>query len=94
MFKHFAIIDEWVSVLFWSWVIYRGLFSMRPRPILITGLGRVLRFVAVITTIGLLAGCSNTDPLAVASGPIFALNTGHWQPAPQDLIDPPTVIQK
>jgi hypothetical protein len=92
MFRHFALIDEWASALFWGWVIYRGIFS--KKPILVVGLGRVLRFVVVIMTFGLLAGCSNPDPLAVASGPIFALNTGHWQPTLQDLTAPPTVIQK
>jgi hypothetical protein len=94
MFNHFAIIDEWASALFWGWVFYRGVLSKRPKPALIVGLGRVLRFVLVIMTFGLLSGCSNPDPLAVASGPLFALNVGHWQPAPQDLAAPPAVVQK
>jgi hypothetical protein len=29
----------------------------------------------------------------VASGPVFALNAGHWQPAPEDLAAPPVVVK-
>lgn len=32
-----------------------------------------------------LAACGSKEPLAVCKGPIFALNTGHWQPTPTDL---------
>ena len=32
-----------------------------------------------------LAACSHTEVLATPTGPVFALNTGHWQPAPADL---------
>jgi hypothetical protein len=54
----------------------------------------LLRFLLIIITFGLLAGCSNPDPLAVASGPLFALNAGHWQPTPQDLAAPPKVVDR
>lgn len=94
MFDHFAMVDEWASALFWGWVLYRGVLSSKPKPAVIVGLGRFVRFVLMLLTFGLLAGCSNEDPLAVASGPVFALNAGHWQPAPQDLADPPDVVQK
>jgi Outer membrane lipoprotein virB7 len=40
--------------------------------------------VALVALIGL-AACSNAEVLAKPRGPIFALNTGHWQPTPADL---------
>jgi hypothetical protein len=56
--------------------------------------GKVARVGTTLLFIALLgfAGCASTDPLAVASGPVFALNAGHWQPAPQDLVVPPAVV--
>jgi hypothetical protein len=36
-----------------------------------------------------LAGCSHTEELAKAEGPLFPLNPDHWQAAPQDLEAPP-----
>jgi len=36
-----------------------------------------------------LAGCSHTEELAKAKGPLFPLNPDHWQTAPQDLEAPP-----
>ncbi len=53
-------------------------------------LGATLLFIALLG----FAGCANTDPLAVASGPVFALNAGHWQPTPQDLAAPPVVAKQ
>ena len=32
-----------------------------------------------------LAGCGSQEPLAACKGPVFSLNTGHWQPTPADL---------
>lgn len=89
-----AIYAEWVGVIFWSLVFLRVLVSKKPLPGLLAGPGRLLRFALVLLTLGLLAGCSNPDPLAVASGPLFPLNTGHWQPTPQDLASPPVVTDK
>jgi hypothetical protein len=94
MFNHFAVIDEWASALFWGWVFYRGVLSKKSKPALIVGLGRVLKVILILMTCGLLAGCANPDPLAVASGPVFALNAGEWQPAPQQLAAPPIVTNK
>jgi len=37
----------------------------------------------------ILAGCSHTEELAKAKGPLFPLNPDHWQAAPQDLTAPP-----
>jgi hypothetical protein len=58
--------------------------------------GKVARVGATLLFIALLgfAGCTNADPLAVASGPVFALNAGQWQPAPQDLAAPPVVVKQ
>jgi hypothetical protein len=41
-----------------------------------------------------LVGCSNPDPLAVASGPLFALNASRRQPTPQELAAPPAVTDR
>ena len=81
-------------VLILIWVVYRKFFSTKPLPAILTIPGRLFRFLLIIITFGLLAGCSNPDPLAVASGPLFALNAGHWQPAPQDLAAPPKVADR
>ncbi|MDE2342141.1 MAG: type IV secretion system protein VirB7 [Betaproteobacteria bacterium] len=54
----------------------------------------MFRLLLIIITFGLLAGCSNPDPLAVASGSVFALNAGHWQPTPQDLSSPPKIVDR
>jgi len=54
-------------------------------------LERVSRFLVILAIVGLLNGCSESYPLAVASGPVFPLNSGHWQPTPQDLAAPPSV---
>ncbi len=40
--------------------------------------------VVLVALIGL-AACSNAGELATPSGPVFALNPGHWQPTPADL---------
>jgi hypothetical protein len=36
-----------------------------------------------------LAGCSHTEELAKAEGPLFSLNPDHWQATPQELETPP-----
>lgn len=94
MFNHFAAIDECAAALFWGWVFYRSVLSRKPKPALIVGFGRVFKFVLIVMTLGLLAGCSNPDPLALANGPVFALNTNAWQPTPQQLAAPPVVTNK
>ena len=40
--------------------------------------------VTLVALIGL-AACSGAETLATPTGPVFPLNTGHWQPAPADL---------
>ena len=89
-----AVYAEWGGVIFWGFVFIRVGFSCEPLPGPFRIPGKMLRFLLIMLTFGLLAGCSNPDPLAVASGPVFALNAGHWQPAPQDLAGPPAVVQK
>jgi hypothetical protein len=89
-----ALAFEWLAVLFWGWVIFRLAFSKKPLPGPFRVPCRIIRFILIVLTFGLLAGCSNPDPLAVASGPLFPLNAGHWQPTPQDLASPPAVADK
>jgi len=78
-------------LLFLLWAIYRRYGSKKPLPTILAAPIRVLQMVLLLVTLGLLAGCADSDPLAVASGPVFPLNAGHWQPAPQDLAAPPPV---
>jgi len=40
--------------------------------------------VALLALIGL-AACGGGETLATPTGPVFALNAGHWQPTPADL---------
>ncbi|WP_408846164.1 type IV secretion system lipoprotein VirB7 [Acidocella facilis] len=54
----------------------------------------MLRAMLVVATFVLLAGCSNGDPLAVASGPLFPLNVGLWQPTAHDLATPPAAVDR
>ena len=81
-------------LLFLLWAVYRKFVSKKPLPAILAVPGRLFRLLLIIITFGLLAGCSNPDPLAVASGPVFALNAGHWQPTPQDLATPPQVVDR
>lgn len=78
-------------LLFLLWAAYRK-FSGKPLPWLLAVPGRVLRVTLILITFGLLTGCGSADPLAVASGPLFPLNTGHWQPTRQELAAPPAVV--
>ncbi|MDE8347757.1 MAG: type IV secretion system lipoprotein VirB7 [Acidocella sp.] len=81
-------------LLFLLWAVYRKFVSKRPLPAILAVPGRLFRLLLIIITFGLLAGCSNPDPLAVASGPLFALNAGHWQPTPRDLVAPPSIANR
>ena len=76
------------------WALYGKFVSHKPLPSIIALPVPLIRMLLVIITCGLLAGCSNPDPLAVASGPVFALNAGNWQPTPQDLAAPPPVVDR
>ena len=78
----------------WLWAAGRGFVVAKPLPRILALPGRVFRLCLVLATLGLLAGCSSSDPLAQASGPLFSLNVGHWQPTPQDLVAPPKVTDQ
>ena len=82
---------EGASCAFWGWILYRKFFSPKPLPGILRVSGRLLGLCLILLTLGLLAGCSNSDSLAVASGQLFALNAGHWQPTTQDLASPQPV---
>ena len=79
------------TAAFLLWLLYRRLLARRPLPGFIRLPLKAAGFVLLIATIGVLGGCANPDPLAVASGPLYPLNAGHWQPTPQDLSAPPLV---
>lgn len=87
-------IGEAVPAAIFLWAAYRRLFSRKPLPLLLAIPGRFFKLCLLLVTLGLLSGCGNPDPLPVASGPLFPLNPGHWQPAPQDLAAPPSVIAR
>jgi hypothetical protein len=82
------------ALLILLWAAYRKFFSKKPLPAILALPARLLRLLLIIITFGLLAGCSNPDPLAVASGPLFALNAGHWQPTPRVLAAPPSITNR
>lgn len=94
MHQALALAFKWLAVLFWGWVVFRSVLFKKPLPGRLREPGQIIRFILMVLTLGLLAGCANPDPLAVASGPLFPLNTGHWQPTPQDLAAPPNVAEK
>jgi hypothetical protein len=85
---------EAVAILVWVWIAYRRFVSSKRMPRFLAMPARLLKFCVIILTLGLLAGCSNSDPLAVASGPVFPLNAGHWQPTAADLASPPAVVDR
>lgn len=80
---------EGASCAFWAWILCRRFVSSKPLPGIFGFAGKFMKLCFILITFGLLAGCSNPDPLAVASGPVFALNAGHWQPTQQELAAPP-----
>ena len=87
---------EWAVAGFWvvTAVIEFGLKKKAPRILraIFWFPGKILRACAVVIGLGfLLSGCTNPDPLAVASGPLYPLNVGYWHPTPQDLSAPPPV---
>jgi len=93
--------QEFLSILFqasifvvWGWIAVRIFISSKRSTSLITCPFRLFRILIIIATFGVLGGCANTDALAVASGPVFALNVGHWQPTPQDLAAPPANVKQ
>lgn len=92
---HCAIDLEWAVIVFWIAVLIVEFWLKDRVPRVLRVIlwlpGKYLRLLLVIATFGLLVGCSNPDPLAVAAGPLYQLNTGHWQPTPQDLSAPPSV---
>jgi hypothetical protein len=54
--------------------------------------GVVLRLFIAAASLAFVTACTNADPLAVASGPVFQLNPGHWQPSKEALAAPPVVV--
>jgi hypothetical protein len=86
-----AVFLQIIFVMFVIGLIFRMRSSSKKFPHLARSPFRLFRLLLIIATFGVLGGCANPDPLAVASGPIFALNAGHWQPAPQDLAGPPVI---
>lgn len=78
-------------VLLALWVVYRGLRRERPlRNVARLSIGafKLLLFVALLG----FSGCTSSETLAVAHGPLFALNPTHWQPTAKDLKVPPPVV--
>jgi hypothetical protein len=74
------------------WIAYRRVQQGEAAPRVLAGPFAAFRVLALIGLAAALAGCSNSDPLAVASGPVFQLNPGHWQPSRQALAAPPPLV--
>lgn len=70
---------------FLLWLVWRKWHTPNtargPNPL------RLFKYLALLALLGL-AGCANHEKLAVASGPVFALNPDHWQATPSDLATP------
>lgn len=49
-----------------------------------------MRTVLLVATLLVLSACGSTRPLPVATGPVRALNVGHWMPGPNELTVPPS----
>jgi Outer membrane lipoprotein virB7 len=84
---------EWGVVLARVTIFYSEFFSRWQRPFPLRRPSTFLSLGVVLVTLGFLAGCANPDPLAIATGPVFPLNSGYWQPTSQDLAAPPRVTQ-
>jgi Outer membrane lipoprotein virB7 len=83
---------EWRAVLACVPIVYFEFLLKREFPFPAWRPCTFLHFGVVFVTLGLLGGCANS-PLAVATGPLFPLNPGYWQPTPQDLAAPPRATQ-
>jgi len=44
-----------------------------------------MKTLVILAALMGLAACANSEVLATPTGPVFALNTGHWQPTSSDL---------
>jgi type IV secretion system protein VirB7 len=47
-----------------------------------------MKTLVTLIALAALSACTNSEVLATCKGPIFALNTGHWQPTKADLQPP------
>lgn len=96
-FRQTAMDFESVCVVFWILVTIFEFSFKRSAPRLLRIIfwlpGRMIRLFVLILGIGfLLSGCANSDPLAVASGPLYQLNTRQWHATSQELSAPPSVV--
>ena len=66
------------------WLLHRRFVRQRSPLKLDWAAFGFVRLLALIALLGL-AGCASTETLAVAQGPLFALNPGHWQPTAKDM---------
>jgi hypothetical protein len=87
-----ALALEWSAIGFWGFIAYKEFFARKRLAGVFALPGKVLRLALLLLTLGLLAGCATSDPLAVASGPVFQLNPGLWQPSKEALAAPPVVV--
>ncbi len=90
-FRFDPVMLEWGALTLYAPFIYFGFFSKRRLPFPLLVPGRLLRLLLALVAFGLLVGCTNPDPLAVATGPLYPLNVGLWHPTPHDLAAPPQV---
>lgn len=74
------VIFECIVALFWIVILVAA-----------RGTRRLLGALLALVFLGLLVGCTDPDPLPVASGPLYPLNVGYWQPTQRDLTKPPPI---
>jgi hypothetical protein len=86
---------EWAAVGCWFVVGVVEFGSKRRASRLIRSAfwlpGKLLRLALILATLGVLAACSDADPLPVATGPLYQLNPANWHATQQDLSGPPQV---
>ena len=75
-----------------AWLAYRRFCQGRTMPRIVAIPFAGFRVLALIGLATMLAGCADSEPLAVASGPVFQLNPGHWLPSKEALAAPPVVV--
>jgi hypothetical protein len=88
------IFAESIVAVLWLYAAYLKLSGSKRVSGLYAIPGKFFKLCLALVALGLLAGCGTEDPLATASGPLFVLNAGHWQPTSQELASPPPVTDQ
>lgn len=78
-------------VVMLGWVAYRRFRSGGASSSIASLPLSAIRIIAIFAMLAVLVGCSDADPLPVATGPLYQLNPANWHATQQDLSGPPQV---